>query len=302
MICGEKTFPVIEAKGDSIDLERTPKKNRRGRKEYNVVLTDQQIRFFNTFGYLVFKNLFSKDEIEGIARDFDGAMSRFGTDTMVSGVLRRHLHAPIEHSRNLSALLDDDRVLTIATSLLGPDFNYVGGDGTVDAGDTGWHIDGNWGEHFAAKMIFFLDPVRRDTGCLRIVPGSQRPNHHIRAYRIDPNRSRELFGIDPRDFPGNVPLEADPGDGIIFNHDLYHALFGGPSSRREFTLNLTKHCHNQVDLMTLRDYLKVNSLRDRPLSNLYSDVMLETAGDERRKHLQQLLDLDLTASRKLVGV
>ncbi|HEY3332400.1 MAG TPA: phytanoyl-CoA dioxygenase family protein [Capsulimonadaceae bacterium] len=267
-----------------------------------MVLTDQQIRFYNTFGYLVFKKMFTADEMAVITKEFDTAMAKFGTDSAESGQLRRHLSAPIEHSAKLCTLLDDARITRIASSLLGPDFNYVGGDGTLDAGDTGWHIDGNWGEHFAAKMIFFLDPVRRDTGCLRIVPGSQRPNHHIRAYRIDPNRSKEMFGIDPRDFPGNVPLEVEPGDGIIFNHDLYHALYGGETSRREFTLNLTKHCHNQVDLMTLRDYLKVNSLRDRPLRALYSDLMLETATDERRTHLQQLIDLDEALNRKPVTV
>ncbi|MDR3708842.1 MAG: phytanoyl-CoA dioxygenase family protein [Capsulimonadaceae bacterium] len=255
-----------------------------------MVLTDQQVRFYNTFGYLEFRQLFTVAEIAEFATAFDEAMNSTGKDVGVPGQVRRLLDAPIEHSRVTCALLDDERVTSIASALLGKDFNYAGGDGTLDAGDTSWHIDGNWGEHFAAKMIFFLDPVRRDTGCLRIVPGSHRPDHHIRAYRLDPNRSEQQFGIDPRDFPGNVPLEADPGDVIIFNHDLFHALFGGNAHRREFTINLTKKCHNQVDLMTLREYLRFN-VGTRSWGSMYTSLMLETADPERLTHLEQVRDL-----------
>lgn len=252
-----------------------------------MVLSEQQVRFYNTFGYLAFRKLFSVDEMALLTSEFDDAMSKYGIDLDEGGQIRRHLDAPIEHSDNLCKLIDDERVVSIASALLGEDFNYAGGDGTYDAGDTSWHIDGNWGEHFAAKMIFFLDPVKADTGCLRVVPGSHRPDHHIRAYRLNPNKAQAQFGIDPHDFPGGVKIEADPGDLIIYNHDIYHALFGGSAKRREFTINLTQRCHNQVDLTTLRDYIEANVLRGRPWETMYTSLMFETATPARKEHLLQ---------------
>ena len=80
---------------------------------------------------------------------------------------------------------------------------------------------------FACKVAFYLDPLTKDTGCLRIIPGSQNPAHFVRAEKIDPNQSQALYGLHPRDFPTSVALESNPGDVVIFNHDTYHAAFGG---------------------------------------------------------------------------
>ena len=90
--------------------------------------------------------------------------------------------------------------------------------------------DGNWGQLFACKIAFYLDPVTRDSGCLRVIPGSHKPEHFVRANTIHPAHAMEDFGVAPRDFPGNMPLESNPGDLVIFNHDLYHAAFGGSAA------------------------------------------------------------------------
>ena len=45
--------------------------------------------------------------------------------------------------------------------ILGEDFNYAGGDGNYYSGNTGWHPDGSWGQLFAAKTAFYLDPLTR---------------------------------------------------------------------------------------------------------------------------------------------
>ena len=41
-------------------------------------LTDQQLRFFKTFGYLGFPKLFSETEIATITRDFEYTIEAFG--------------------------------------------------------------------------------------------------------------------------------------------------------------------------------------------------------------------------------
>ena len=123
---------------------------------------------------------------------------------------------PIEHRERLCTLVDDERIVAICNGVLGEHFNYASGDGNYYSGDTGWHPDGNWGQLFSVKIAFYLDDLTRDTGCLRIIPGSHHPNHFVRAEGIDLNNSVELFGIEPRDFPGNLALETTPGDLVIF--------------------------------------------------------------------------------------
>ena len=73
-------------------------------------------------------------------------------------------------------MLDDARILSIASAILGDDFNYAGGDGDFWVGDTAWHPDGNYPDLFAIKLPFILDPLTRDTGCLRVLSGSHLPN------------------------------------------------------------------------------------------------------------------------------
>jgi len=201
---------------------------------------------------------------------------------------------PIEHLPELCALLDDPRIVGVAGGVLGEDFNYAGGDGNYYTGDTGWHPDGNWGQLFSCKIAFYLDPLTRDTGCLRVIPGSQRPDHFVRAEKIDPNRSQELFGIPPHNFPTNVALETTPGDLVTFNHDTYHASFGGGKQRRMFTMNLTRNCKTVEDIATLRQYLSVHSAGGYNIdtgAGMYFPPMLDTANEERMIHLRQIADL-----------
>lgn len=41
-------------------------------------LTEQQINFFNTFGYLALPSLFSSDEVAWITEEFDFSIQTFG--------------------------------------------------------------------------------------------------------------------------------------------------------------------------------------------------------------------------------
>src|SRR5262245_27668549 len=107
-------------------------------------LTQQQLAFFETFGYLGFPGLMA-DRVDEIIREF-GALweSRGGghNGQTHDGKRRSCVVQFIDLRERLSSLLDDPRILGIATGLLGEDFNYMGSDGNYYAGDTGWHSDG----------------------------------------------------------------------------------------------------------------------------------------------------------------
>ena len=139
----------------------------------------------------------------------------------------------------------------VASSLLGEDFNYGSGDGHYYVGDTHWHPDeGNtiWGyepgsDAFAIKVAFYLDPVRADTGALRVIPRSHLNGGPYRSNdgTLDPEF---MAAINDADGPlgqgssenGNIALESDPGDLVVFNHKVLHSAWGGGVKRRMFTM------------------------------------------------------------------
>ena len=257
-------------------------------------LTEQQERFFKTFGYLGIPALFAPEEIGWITAEFEKAIQEYGGGNAHDGTSRTMFGAPIERTERLCTLLDDPRITGLIGGLIGEDFNYASGDGNYYSGDTGWHPDGNWGELFAIKVAFYLDPLTRDTGCLRVVPGSQDPDHPIRKHKINMNGSHELYGVLPKDYPGNVALETIPGDIVIFNHDTYHSAWGGGNRRRMFTMNCFRRCHTDDDLELGRRYVSVHSPGGYNVATgagMYMPLMLDTADERRWRHLAQAAEI-----------
>ena len=255
-----------------------------------MILTAAQVEFFNTFGYLVVRQLLSAAEVDRITAGFEWSIQNHGGGSDHDGSSRTMFGGPIEHTPEMCALLDHPGILGLIGGVTGADFNYCSGDGNYYSGDTRWHPDGNWGQLWATKTTFYLDPVGRESGCLRVIPGSQHPDHFVRRLGIDPNASEKQFGMPPSEFPGSVALESEPGDVVIFNHDLYHASFGGSGRRRMFTMNCTRHASNPEDLDLAHRYLSVHSPGNNDVdtgAGMFYPTMLDTAGEERMGHLRQ---------------
>ncbi|MBT4099106.1 MAG: hypothetical protein HOM68_06755 [Gemmatimonadetes bacterium] len=257
-------------------------------------LTEPQRQFFDRFGYLVIRGLLSPDEVEQVTSAFEWSINHWGAGEEHDGSRRTMFGGPIEHAPQMCALMDHPGVLGLIGGVTGDDFNYCGGDGNYYVGDTGWHPDGNWGQLWATKTAFYLDSVRADTGCLRVIPGSHHPDHFLRQNKIDPNQSLEMFGVPPSQFPGNTALESDPGDVVIFNHDLYHAAFGGGQRRRMFTMNCTRRPTSPAELELSRQYISVHSPGGYKVdtgAGMFFPTMLDTADEKRMKHLRQPAEL-----------
>lgn len=252
-----------------------------------MALSAQQIYFFETFGFLMIPNLLS-DDIGWITDEFT-TIHNTASGPKHDGTKRTCIVPFIDQSSKLCTLLDNPKIIEIAASLLGADFNYLGGDGNYYTGDTGWHSDGWHDTGLFIKMALYLDPVRRDSGCLRVIPGSQLLGNNWLSKVRDVSRSREAFGIEPSAVPA-VPLESNPGDLVVFNHNLHHAAFGGSNSRRMFTLNLSRHAETEPEIADLTSY--INSHGRFWLDQLHSRTMRETASPERMRHLQQIIELE----------
>ncbi len=261
-----------------------------------MTLSDQQMAFFETFGYLTFPGVFAA-EAEMITEEFERVWAGHGGghNRQSHDHERRSALVPfIDQSEYLSTLLDDPRVDGVASALLGDDYNYNGSDGNFYVGDTDWHSDGFARTKYRSlKIAFYLDPVTRDSGCLRVIPGSHlRGDGYAESLQqimaSSQSSVEDQIGIASRDVP-DVALESQPGDMVLFNHDLKHASFGGGTRRRMFTINMSQRFHDD-DVDELRK--DIASGARFWAERAYGDVMIRTAGPRRMRHLEQRLAND----------
>ena len=224
------------------------------------MLSSEQISFFDTFGYLVFRGLFSAQEMEVIDRAFEDIMAEDRAGQTYRGDKRHSVAACAEMRPALRAVIEDDRIYGAMEDRLGPDLIWLGSDGNYYTGDTAWHSDGTVMDMGRIKVALYLDPVSRDTGCLRFIPGSHKmPLHEeLQALRVERTKQTIQEGrndaealdkyrekgidVDAQAFdtaPDQLPAyaaESQPGDVVMFDENLYHASFGGKTGRRMFTM------------------------------------------------------------------
>lgn len=246
-------------------------------------LTQEQINFFETFGYLVMPGLLT-DDIGWITEEFEAV---FRDRQVVHDGTKRSTVVPfIDQRERLCTLLDHPNVVGLISGLLGSDFNYVGGDGNFYTGDTAWHSDGFHHVGKFLKVALYLDPVSRESGCLRVIPGSHRIDLYDTWAARQARQAPELWGINQNAVP-SIALESQPGDVVAFNHNLMHAAFGGSTRRRMFTLNNCAHCTTPAEIEDLEKYVAAHARFW--IDHMHSDVMRQTASPARLVHLQQVM-------------
>jgi hypothetical protein len=273
-----------------------------------LILTEAQKNFFLTFGYLVLPGLL-KDRIEELKKDFDRVLEMHTNHT---GAKRTIILPFLDASETFSAFLDEGHEIhDIAASLLGDDFNYVSSDGNYYTGDTAWHSDP--GDENARltddglifmKIAVYFDEVKRESGALRVIPGS-----HLRGDKFSSRLEKELqsgfnqekmqiynkaqlWGLAGDQIP-SVALESSPGDVVIFNHLIQHASFGGNTRRAMLAISVCKRyapeksAEFQTMLKLYLDLIKNSTVK---IDSAYGDIMLNTASPDRKVHLEQVLE------------
>ena len=196
------------------------------------MLTESQIAHFRTFGFVVLPNLFSDAETKTMAAEFEAgrqATMRYdpsiGTDSITQWSNIKP-EAPF-----IAGMLEDQRFCSVAEQLFGKGFVGAVSNSNRRGGDTAWHPDHGNPNLRAFKFTTYLQPLRSDTGALRVIPGSHfRPFHNgIGSFLSKDNNT-----------VNNVPAyscETNPGDVIAFDMLVYHAAYGGSQDRCQLTLS-----------------------------------------------------------------
>ena len=89
-------------------------------------LTREQKHFFETFGYLALPGLL-KNDIAWITEEFEAVFQ--GHNVSHDGSERSCIVPFIDQRKRLSTLLDHPKLVGLISSVLGEEFNYLGGDG-----------------------------------------------------------------------------------------------------------------------------------------------------------------------------
>lgn len=211
------------------------------------MLSAQQIKFYDTFGYLRLPGLF-RDDIDGITEGFEAIFADQETPR-VDIEVDLHRNEPrvmvpqfIDRHPALAGLSDDPRIQGVVRSLLGDDIEYAQSDGNLYSCDSEWHCDiyGSPLEIRHTKLSFYLDPLRHDSGAVRVIPGTNHwESDYATTLRRDFQRFGEipaLYGIDGTSIP-SATLDSDPGDLLLWDFRTIHSSYGGGQRRRLFTLN-----------------------------------------------------------------
>ena len=200
----------------------------------------------------------------------------------------------IDQSEYLSSLIDHPLIDGFASAVLGPDYNYTSSDGNFYVGDTNWHSDNFSPQYKNIKVAFYLDAVTRDTGCLRVIPGSHRVGDRYAdgLHEVVPqstvNHNEEKWGAHGSEVPA-YPIESVPGDMLIFNQATKHGSWGGGDRRRMFTINFSQRYRDE-DIGQLREELA--GLANFWSETAYGAAMVETASPQRMVHLEQRMAND----------
>ena len=228
-----------------------------------MVLTEEQVQFFNTFGFLVRKNVFTPDEVETYTEEIDRraaeshALVPYEPEDIGQGGRQHSLLVP--STPFLTSMMEDDRLAGAAEEMCG-EIGWIGTTAHQFSGDSVWHFDGGCREWAGVNNLIYTCPVRADSGGLRVLPGSHHWDVHEQVAGFDPlgpewtraaatpeQKQRALEAVH------SIPCfvcEANPGDVVSFDMQVYHCSFGGGGDRRACTLSFhaTPRTPEQIEM------------------------------------------------------
>ena len=253
------------------------------------MLTPDQVAHFETFGFLMLPQLFASEEISLMRREAISVLDEAREGRPFDGAESQIVMPFFERRPSIIGLLEDDRIYETVEDLLGPGFVLGLTEAHLSVGDTQWHGgERTRGVLPNVKFGIYLEPVARDTGCLRVIPGSHRsPLFESLAplkLQFDDPSAMPLGVLGP-DIPC-VALESEPGDLVVFLEEVFHSTFGGRTGRPRIALNFDASPTTDDRIDNVRTEYAKTVYMYRPASSL-----VESGRPRLRSMVTPLLDL-----------
>ena len=254
-----------------------------------MYLTEQQLNFFHTFGFIHIPQLFNPDEVVWITEEFEHVLDTYGKGDGHDGSQRTMIVPTIDHSEKLCTLLDDSRVVGIASDILGDDFNYASGDGNYYSGIP-------VGTPMADTLSFSRSKSHTILTRYAEIPAVCALCRA--AIALTPSGGRRMWHRGILKSYGEFHLRGS-GECRLRNESRRSGnllprypprLFRCSERRRMFTMNLIKQGVTEEGIARVDQYLRHHCpvAHGFKIGGMYTDLMLETASPERLRHLAQL--------------
>jgi hypothetical protein len=290
-----------------------------------MTLTTQQLAHFETFGFVVLRQLFDPGEMAGIIREFHARLDEDLDGREFTGEIRLAVSSFIENSPDLWWLPEDDRIQEPVAQILGSDFLWRGSGANLYVGNTEWHRDAADLEVGFTRLnvIFYLDPVGNHSGCMRFIPGSHRepfnsamrpiniwrkkqvakegriPQSDVDEFAAEFNITEDepLFGVLPDEIPCHG-AETEPGDVVLFNMHTYHATYGGRTGRRMFAMNFASNPVTEAQIALIRRLTDImrkgrEVMQHNANDTLYPEEFLNSDRPRIQRMVSRLVELGL---------
>lgn len=200
------------------------------------MITKEQIAHFETFGFLVLRQAFSPEETERITSRFEHMRDSPRIEQIKKGSdASKVIDSVIERDPELAKLVEDDRIYETVEQLLGRGFIWTGSEWVCGRSQATWHTDRQGELDYATiKVHVYLDPTRKESCALRVIPGSHRSPFHemLKPLHHEKDKSK-LYGADEPSIPCYA-FESHPGDVIFFDQCLFHSVFGSLKNERRY--------------------------------------------------------------------
>ncbi len=253
-------------------------------------MTQEEIRHFQTLGFVLYKGFLSTDETKKFSAAFDAAMekARGGAPAPKPGQQRQQVAPFFDFDSDVFyPLLDDERIIGVFEALMGDDFILTVSEGILHTGGSRWHHDACAPEgFFSMRAAIYLDSLGPEDGCLNVIPGS-----HFKEFREALVQNMGNIGTQPEAIPGCYPIFNEPGDVLFMNHKIFHASLSDRPGRRAIHINCVQNTtreKNQEHFDWLTGFL---SGETKGWGRFYSDRLVSTAGPRRQKMLEGAIKL-----------
>ena len=200
------------------------------------MLTDSQLIQFEVFGFLVLKGMLAPEEIERAKADFDVGLAAAREGMERSGI-RGQLNWSNLRPKTpfLATLLEDERFFGVAQQILGEDaVGFFSNANSFDSDRTEWHPDVVHPDWRGIKFGFYLQPLDRNSGALRFIPGSHKEPLTSDLKKVTMKESNlgplSKSGLRVEEVPA-FAAESEPGDVVLFDNHTWHASYGGGKDR-----------------------------------------------------------------------